>query len=462
MKSLTKLYKKINKFLPLAIFLIAIFLRLYNLPQRTFFDADQEWMAFRSRDLLRGDLALIGPVTSVGSFSIGPGFIYLNSILSLLFGGAPIAGTYLSVFLGILTLLAMYVFAKKFISEQFALLLTFLMSISSTFIAWDQIPWTPSLFYLAQMILMSGCVLITQNKRLGWILLSLSVVVGFQAHIGIVLSILCAVVYFVIVKIKMPDIRTTLISLAILLGGFLPNIVFDIYNDYANLKRLGDIFAGGEYGYLAFSKVTGTMALYSSSILYPRQVNLADSIVIRVVLAAAIANGFALLFEKKTYKLALLLLLMAIIPPALFYIQQGKFSEYYIMMSVPSLVVLTGLLIYKFKDQKLIFTCLIGLSLILNINAWTKLDKKLSLRDKQDVVARIVKIGGSEGYGVSLSTAPGQAFGYNYLFDYYKAKPNIPPLKDQKKIFTIAVPNGFDGINGYEDYGGIGLLWQGI
>src|SRR3989344_6996263 len=97
-----KIFRNIN-FWVIAILLLGAFLRFYNLGTRTYFDADQEWMAFRSRDLLNGDLALIGPVTSIGSFSIGPGFIYLNSIFSFIFSKNPISGSILSVLLGLLT-----------------------------------------------------------------------------------------------------------------------------------------------------------------------------------------------------------------------------------------------------------------------------------------------------------------------------------------------------------------------
>ena len=50
------------------ILLLGLSLRLYNLDQRTSFDADQEWLATRSYEMLKGDLPLLGPVTSVGNF----------------------------------------------------------------------------------------------------------------------------------------------------------------------------------------------------------------------------------------------------------------------------------------------------------------------------------------------------------------------------------------------------------
>jgi hypothetical protein len=71
-------------------------------------------------------------------------------------------------------------------------------------------------------------------------------------------------------------------------------------------------------------------------------------------------------------------------------------------------------------------------------------------------------MGGKSGYGVSLSVQPGYGFGYQYLFDYYGASPDTPPLKNQKKIFTIVSPPGYRGIEAIKDFDGVGLRWEGI
>ena len=61
--------------LVLLLLTVGLFLRLNNLESKTLFDADQEWLAFRAKDILSGDLVLLGPVTSVGNFGLG---LYLD------------------------------------------------------------------------------------------------------------------------------------------------------------------------------------------------------------------------------------------------------------------------------------------------------------------------------------------------------------------------------------------------
>ena len=96
---LKKLLNGLVKFTPIVlILLLAFFLRTYNLERRTAFDADQEEIAGRAHDILLGHPVLLGPKTSLGGFSIGPGFDYLWAFSSLLTKGDPIAGAYTSIF----------------------------------------------------------------------------------------------------------------------------------------------------------------------------------------------------------------------------------------------------------------------------------------------------------------------------------------------------------------------------
>ena len=58
------------KYLIIAIILIVgLYLRLNNLHETTTFTADQEWLAFKAKEVLSGNFVTLGPVTSIGNFS---------------------------------------------------------------------------------------------------------------------------------------------------------------------------------------------------------------------------------------------------------------------------------------------------------------------------------------------------------------------------------------------------------
>lgn len=460
MKNFLNKYKE--AIIILIILIFGSYLRLHNLWSMTSFNADQEWLAYRAKDVLSGDLVLLGPVTSVGSFSIGPGFIYLWSLFDLFTGNAPISGAYLSVFLGILSIVCTYVFIRKFIDKKVALLILLIMSVSSYLVFLDQNPWAPSLYYLAEMLILYGSYLSTKDKN-GYLWLALGFVAGFQSHIGVILSFISVLIYFVVVRPVKPDIKTLSLSFSIILLGILPNVVFDVTHNYVNLMRLFDTLRGDGVDYfVGFGKIINVLAYNAVSHIYPRHINLYDSVVIKVIFALIIVNGIRLLRDKIFNKLSALLLISTIFPGLYFYIQQGKFSEYYLMMTVPPLIILLGLFLKELINRKALITLILMVSIFLNVNEIKSRSVKVSLKAKEDVARYMIQKGGKENYGISLTTKHGEQFGLKYVFDYYGIKADIPPKIGETKIFSVIIPEGFDGVTGLIDIDGIGLIWQGM
>ena len=159
----------------------------------------------------------------------------------------------------------------------------------------------------------------------------------------------------------------------------------------------------------------------------------------------------------------MLILIYLIFVPLVFLFWKGNFSEYYLtMITVPAFIFLIASIIdfYLLKKRFLLLIFLM-VFLYLNIGEWKIRSRPLNLAAMKNTVNLIIEKGSSGGYGVSLTTKPGYQFGYKYLFDYYRAYPDIPPKKGETKIFTIIVPAGFDGIRSMVEYDGIGVLWQG-
>lgn len=460
MKSILTNYREI--LIVGLILLLGLSLRLYKLDQRTSFDADQEWLATRSYEMLAGDIPLLGPVTSVGNFSIGPGFIYLWSIVGVFTNSSPISGAYLSVTFGVVTLLAFYLFCKHFVDSKTAYVFLFLTSISSNLIFWDQSPWAPSLFFISQIILLTGAYLATKNK-LGYILIILGFISGFQSHFGIVLSLLSIFIYFIFVKPIKIDLKTIIYCLLLLLFGLLPNIAFDVTHDFINTKRMVGAFIGDGVNYfVSFNKIVNVLNTNTTSLFYPRNNNLIDSLITKGIFALVLVNAISLLRDKKFRNLSLLLLVTAITPALIFYIQQGKFSEYYLMMTVPSLLLLVALLLLKIINHKIIIVLVLMTSILLNFQQVKSRYVSWNLKAKENIAKTILEVGGSENYGISLNSKLGNHFGFTYIFDHYGIKGDLPPKKGETRTFSVIIPQGFDGMVGIKTFDGIGILWEGL
>jgi len=456
--------KKCNKkeAIILAVLLVvATFLRLYQLEKRTSFGADQEEIAFKSIELLSGDPVLLGPVTSVGKFSIGPLFTYLWTIYSLIFNKDPVAGAYLSISLGILTACAFYIAGKILFDSKTALFLASIYSLSYTTYVWDISPWAPSLFFLSEVLLLTGGYLALISPY-GFLLAALGFSIGFSSHVGIFITLIPVLLFWIIKKPKL-DKKLAFISCLIVFVGVLPNLAFDVTHNFDNTKRLlgitkSPVMEGAAPAY--FNKIPITLFNSTSRIIVPSTSRIQEAFLFFLVTTLVLID----LVRQRKKNILSLLLLSIFIPILIFFIWRGSFSEYYLtIMVVVPFIFLVGYLFGKYYQKgKALFLGVALILLFLNLNAWKNRARPLNLAAMKKAVATIVEKGGKEGYGVSLTTKPGYQFGYKYIFYNSGATPDMPPKKGQTKIFTIVIPPGFEGVKAMIEYDGIGVLWEGV
>jgi len=179
-----------------------------------------------------------------------------------------------------------------------------------------------------------------------------------------------------------------------------------------------------------------------------------------VIFSLLVLTSFWGIFKYKKYRPLLILSdLFLFIPFFIFLFYKSNFSEYYLMTAVVPFLIITGFM-FLIARKKFVIILTLGIIIFLNINSFIHIKKPMNLYAKKLVVQEIVKRGGLRGYGVSISTRPGFNFGYGYIFDYYNSKPDIPPLKDQRKIFTIISPPMYEGIESLFEVDGIGLRWE--
>lgn len=454
-----KLFNKLKIFLPIVLIIaLALFLRGYNLERRSSFDADQEEIAGRAADLISGHPVLLGPKTSLGGFSIGPGFTYVWGFFSVFTKGDPIAGAYASTFLGVSFVLFLYFFTRKLYSERTALALSLIGAFSMILIVWDQSPWAPSLFYLSEILIMYG-LYISNKKTLGVFLVFLGFAIGFQAHFTIFLLPPAVLIYWLIFKPKL-DKKWLIYSLVVVICGFMPVIIFDLTHHFVNLERLLSVFRIVVSGTPPpTSKVALTLIANSVGFFYMSFSEIQRILIFLFVIAFSVI-GIA---KETKYRKGLSLALLFLFVPFIFFLfYRSNFSEYYLMSALPSVIILTGYVFEKLDKYYVVTVAIVILLAFLNIKIWKVYTRSINLWAKKQVVQTIIEMGGKSGYGVSLSVEPGFRFGFPFLFRYYGATPDIPPISGQKKIFTIIVPTGYKDIKSMKTYDAVGLRWQGV
>ncbi|KKR43951.1 MAG: hypothetical protein UU51_C0014G0011 [Microgenomates group bacterium GW2011_GWC1_41_20] len=451
------IWESLKRFLPIIfITALAVFLRFYLLEKRISFDADQEEIAFKAKEVLSGNPVLLGPKTSLGGFSIGPGFTYLWAIFSFFLKGDPTSGAYLSVILGVFFVVVAYFVLKEIFSKYIALAISIILALSVGLITWDQNPWAPSLFYLSELLVFYG-VYISNKKKYGLALVALGLAMGFQSHFAIFLLVLPIFIYLLIYK-PVFEKKSIAVSLLIIIFSVLPVIIYDLTHGFINLQRLMSIFSLGTEG-VAPAKIKLFTTLVSNSINiiwvdFPGYIKY-------IIFSLFILISFWGIFkDKKQRPLLILSNLFLFLPFFIFLFYKSSFSEYYLMTAVVPFLFILGYALSFIRSRLLVFI-LVGTIGILSIKSFTTITRPMNLFAKKLIVQEIVKRGGQGGYGVSISTRPGFNFGYGYIFDYYNSKPDIPPLRGQRKIFTIISPPKYDGIESFIEVDGIGLRWEG-
>jgi len=447
-----------KKYLPIILIAaFAVLLRLYLFEKRVSFDADQEEIAFKAKEILTGNPVLLGPKTSLGGFSIGPGFTYLWAVFALFLKGDPLSGAFLSVFLGILFIIGIYLVAKKIFSEKVGLILAFMVTLSVNFIQWDQLPWAPSLFYLSELIVFYGVYISGKNKW-GIPLVALGLGMGLQSHFAVFLLFIPILVYLLLYR-PVVEKKQFLISLITIIASVMPLVIYDFMHGFINFQRLLSIFRLGIEGEeVSKLKIMAALGGNCVNIIWTHF----PWFLVYGIFALILLYSFWGIIKDKKYRPALILSdLFLLIPFITFLFYKSNFSEYYLMSAVVPFLVILGYIFSNLRNKFTLFVVL-GIFSFLNFVSFIYIYRPMNLYAKRTIVQEIVKKGGTSGYGVSLSVQLGYGFGYRYLFDYYQAKPDIPPVKNQTKIFTIVSPLGYEGIEPMVSTDGVGLRWEGL
>jgi len=232
----------------LAVLTIFLFLRFYQLPQRTIFNWDQERDAFEVQKILSGDPSLIGPrVLGPQGFFLGPYFYYLLAPFYFLTGGHPQAIVYFLIVLNLVFFLTAYLIVKKIWGEKTALIFLFLWSICPATI--ETTAWNPALIPL--MIILIWYTLF--QKSYFWLGLSLSLAINFHFQAVFLAPF---ILLFLFWQKEFSGKNLGKAALGFFLP-FTPLLLFDLKHNFLNLKLLGQFIKGRGEGGQSFGLVAG-------------------------------------------------------------------------------------------------------------------------------------------------------------------------------------------------------------
>jgi len=219
--------------------LLAGFLRLYRLEPSLQFLGDQGRDALvMYRLLAHGDFPFIGPITSVGGFYLGPLYYYLMAPFLWLARFNPVGPAAATAVLGIVTVPLLYWVAKKLFSHRVGLWAAGLYALAYIPISETRSAWNPNLMPLAALGIIYGF----QTRNL--LLAAVSLGAALQFHYMIVFLAPWLIWQVVLARRHKLELIKSLLVLMLLM---FPLILFEVKNNWLNVKGLMEFLTKHQY-----------------------------------------------------------------------------------------------------------------------------------------------------------------------------------------------------------------------
>jgi len=430
-----------NKYLILITFL-ALFLRLYNLPNSINFSWDQERDAFVVKQILiEKKPVLIGPrVVDDQGFMLGPYFFYILAPFYLITNLNPFATILFIAFYTLLFTISSFFILKKIFSQKIAHIFIFIWSILPMAITIDTISWNPLLVPFLFIFLLYLLNVLDLKKIKNLIILGFYLGFSFNIHVQLIILTFISFIFLINKKNILKNILYTILGFLI---SFLPLLIFDLRHNFINLNLFLNFFGStssikNPFAFLpVWTNYVSALTIIKSNFL---------SILFWFIFALIL-----FIFSKKN-KFNKLFFFTWLFFPIIFIFYGKRPSEYYFNFSLPIIILVLSQIIVNLKINSKILSILLFLLIFTSISNRLKENNisSLSLANKIKVVKYIGQVTNNEKFNISYSVPIGQNNGYSYLMDYFKIKPTGDP-KDP--LIEIIIP----GQENYPTFNGISL-----
>ena len=346
----------------IAILALAALLRLPGLDQRGQWDADQGTDMLVLQGLVdRGEVPLLGPKTSIGTFHHGAVYYYLLAPAAFLSGADPVAVTTEIALFGIGAVAAVWWLARLIGGPVAGLAAAVLAAVSPAGIEASTFIWNPNLIPLGSAVAFAAALHAIRSRHARWWLLSaLGAMVVMQCHVlGVVVVPPLLVAWLADVRGRRrrderlgPLVAAGAGGLAILAAGYVPLLASELQHDFAETRAILGYLGGG-----GGSAASGALARISivglRSIAWPVSGVLTDRPLLAVLAVVAVIAlaALAILGERGTGRraaswlaasIAWSVVALALFAPSLAQITPGLPNDHYHSFLDPLVLALVG------------------------------------------------------------------------------------------------------------------------
>ncbi len=353
-----------------ALVLLAALTRIPGLEERGRWDADQAHDMLVLRSLVtEGEIPLLGPRTSIGTFHHGAVYYYLLAPAAIISGADPVAVMGLIALFGIGAVLATWWLARRIGGPLAAAVAGLLAAVSPAGIDESTFIWNPNLIPVAAALALAG---VLKARQTGadrwWLLAGLGAMIAMQCHVlgaAIVPPLALAWVLELRKRVKPGELGAASVpaavrplvvagagAAAIMAAGYIPLVIHELQSGFSETRGILDYLAGG--GRTGSNGLLGTASFVGlRSITWPLAGLVTDRPMLSLVAAliAAVLAGVAALGGRGDDRaavrwllgsLAWSVLVLAVFAPSLATVVTGLPNDHYHAFLDPIVLALAG------------------------------------------------------------------------------------------------------------------------
>ncbi len=423
----------------IGIFLVFAFFRFYNLDKRVSFGWDQERDSYAVRELLNGDIKLIGPrVLSDLGFFLPPYFFYLLAPFYKLTGGSPYSGALFLVFYSSIFFASAYWILNKVFNSKVALGFLVFWAVNPYILSIDVSTWNPilipfvfvSLIFLQSKIFLLNKAAMSENYR--WYgVLGILLAVGVSAHVQAILLAPVLIPFLFHKKRIRPILKKIGYLIAGFIIAFLPIFIFDLKNNFLNLRLIAQFITAGKN-----RDIGAFMPVWDNVVA--RMLGTSPGILISLLLFILVA---IFLFTKRKEIIWRGLMYTWLSFPIFFAIYGSRPSEYYFNYLLVIVALVFGEITSDIIKEKQKMFRLAAASVLLVYFGYKSTEQLASanfgLYKKDKIVQYLSDITHtSPPFNISFSLGEDGDSGFRYLLDWhgvsYTKNPSDPLIQLEK------------------------------
>lgn len=344
-----------------AILIVAAYLRLYQIENYNYYGDS-------ARDLLKihnwfttGKIPLQGPITSMGTFHLGPFYYYLLAPFVFLFNNDPIGIVYFEITDGLLLVAVGFLFLYKLVDFSTAFIFSFLITLSPLAILLSRGSWNPHPQFLVTLLILFSFMQFIKTNFFRYIFISAFLVgIGIQLHYTFLANFFSLIL--LIFLFKRSVVLNYKMWLLFIIGFILPLLPFligQVINGFIDIRLALDFInqSQSEKKFFMLKSILDRLT-YTFEILFPSSnlfwlLRLLASPLYLFLLGNAILIAFLKTHFSLFIKIVLILFISNIIQLAL--MRVPFYGPYYYTPAILTLVLVSIYISYLYHYAKIKF-----------------------------------------------------------------------------------------------------------